>query len=110
MRMSIAAIASRLAALALAAAVSAPVVAAPAAAQRLVDINRADRKELMTLPGIGPAQAAAIVAHRPYLTKTELVSKQVLPMGPFLQIRHQVIALQVVKPPGGKTPRQAKAD
>lgn len=59
-----------------------------------MDINSAGRKELMTLPGIGKAEAEKIIAHRPYLTKTELVSKGVLPTGPFLSLRHQVVAMQ----------------
>lgn len=59
-----------------------------------VDINSASRKELMTLQGIGPAEAAKIVANRPYLTKTELVTKGVLPTGPYLSIKHLVVAMQ----------------
>ncbi len=35
-----------------------------ASAQSLVDINTASEDELQTLPGIGPAKAAAIVAYR----------------------------------------------
>ena len=59
-----------------------------------VDINSADRKELMTLPGIGAAEADRIVANRPYLTKTELVTKQVLQTGPYLSIKNQIVAMQ----------------
>ncbi len=66
----------------------------------LVDINSAGRQELMTLPGIGPAEAGRIVSHRPYLTKTELVTKEVLPVGPFLSLKNQVVAMQKFKPKG----------
>src|SRR3982751_6779175 len=44
---------------------------APAVVEHYVDINSAGSTELMTLPGIGAAEAEAIIAHRPYLTKTE---------------------------------------
>jgi len=60
----------------------------------LVDINAASRKELMTLPGIGAAEADRIVANRPYLTKTELVSKQVLPTGPYLSLKKYIVAMR----------------
>jgi len=66
--------------------------AAPATPVKLVDINSASRKELMTLPGIGTAEADKIIANRPYLTKTELVSKAALPVGPYVSLKHLVIA------------------
>ena len=69
----------------------------PQAVDRYVDINSASRKELMTLPGVGPAEADRIAAHRPYLTKTELVTKGVMPAGPFLSLKNQLVAMQVSK-------------
>lgn len=74
----------------------------PAAPAKLIDINSASPAELKKLPGIGDAEAAKIIAHRPYLTKAELVTKQVLPIGPFLSLKARVVALQ-------KTPPKAKS-
>ena len=65
----------------------------PAVVEHYVDLNSASREELMTLPGIGAAEAGRIIAHRPYLTKSDLVSKNVLPIGPFVSIRHLVVAM-----------------
>ena len=64
----------------------------PAAPIKVVDVNSASRKELMTLPGIGAAEADKIIANRPYLTKTELVSKAGLPIGPFTALRDRIVA------------------
>ncbi|UCH16460.1 MAG: helix-hairpin-helix domain-containing protein, partial [Burkholderiales bacterium] len=42
---------------------------APAAKEKLIDVNSASRAELKTLPGIGDAEADKIIAGRPYLSK-----------------------------------------
>lgn len=61
-----------------AATVPAPAPAAPVATGPKVDVNGATAAQLDSLPGIGPARAAAIVAGRPYTDLQELVSKKVL--------------------------------
>ena len=56
-----------------------------AAPRRQVDLNRADRNELLQIPGLGPSSADAILAHRaergPFSSVDELV--QVHGIGPF---------------------------
>jgi competence protein ComEA len=91
-----------------AAVIAAPAIAAPTASgratsadaraglpavQHYTDLNSASRKDLMTLPGIGAAEADRIVANRPYLTQTDLVTKGVLPVGPFLSLKRLVVAM-----------------
>lgn len=72
----------------------------PAAPVKLVDINGASRAQLKTLPGIGDAEADRIIAGRPYLSKAELVTKNVIPTGPYLSLKGHVVAMQKVKPKG----------
>ncbi len=78
----------------------------PAAPVKLVDINSASLADLKKLPGIGDAEAARIIANRPYLTKAELVTKKVLPTGPYLSLKARVVAMQKPRP---KAPAKAKA-
>ncbi|HEY2560413.1 MAG TPA: hypothetical protein VGI48_11940 [Caldimonas sp.] len=66
--------------------------------QHYIDLNSATRKELMTLPGVGAAEASRIITNRPYLTKTELVTKNVMPIGPFLSVRNLVVAMPKTAP------------
>ena len=78
---------------------------ASAAARRatpvlLIDVNSASRAQLKTLPGIGDAEADKIVAGRPYLSKADLASKQVIPTGIYLSLKSRVIAKQKGKPAG----------
>lgn len=82
-----------------------PKKAAPAQPVKRVDINSAGKAELKTLPGIGDAEADRIIANRPYLSKTQLVEKKVLPVGPYLSLKGRVVALQKNPP----KPRTAKS-
>lgn len=76
--------------------------AVPDAPRKLVDINSASPRELKTLPGVDDALAVRIVANRPYLSKAELVTKNVLPTGPYLALKEHVIAMQRTGKPKGK--------
>jgi DNA uptake protein ComE-like DNA-binding protein len=71
---------------------------APAAPAKLVDINSASKKELKTLTGIGDAEADRIIAGRPYNSKADLASRDVLPTGVYISIKNSIIAKQAAKP------------
>lgn len=59
-----------------------------------VDINSASAKQLKKLPGIGDAEAARIIAGRPYGSKLWLVTQNVIPEGYYVNIKHLIIAGQ----------------
>ena len=59
-----------------------------------MDINSASEKELATLKGIGDVRAKAIVKHRPYKGKDDLVQKKVIPQNVYDDIKDQIIAKQ----------------
>ncbi len=60
----------------------------------LIDINRADVKELMALKGIGEVRANAIVHGRPFARKDELVQRGIVPLAVYEDIKDQIIARQ----------------
>jgi DNA uptake protein ComE-like DNA-binding protein len=59
-----------------------------------IDINRASATELETVPGIGKAYAARIIAARPYANKAQLVQKGILTQGLYDKIKDRLIAKQ----------------
>ncbi len=69
----------------------------PAAPVKLVDINSASQKELMTLPGITEAEAKKIVAGRPFASKAHLVSRNIIDDGSYQAISKLIIAKQPYK-------------
>ena len=61
-------------------------------AHEMLDLNTATRDQLVALPGIGETYADAIIKARPFTSKTQLVSKKVLPEAAYKKVRSMVIA------------------
>lgn len=68
-----------------------------AEAKRL-DLNTATKAQLEKLPGVTPAYADQIIAHRPYLTNEHLVINKAVPESVYFSIRNLVTA----RPPKAK--------
>jgi competence protein ComEA len=78
---------------------TAPAKAAPAAkaaAMAKVDINSASATDLAKLPGIGDAIADKIIAARPFKSKNELVSKNILTKKVYSKISSRIVAKQAM--------------
>lgn len=59
-----------------------------------LDINSAAKPELKKLPGIGDAQADKIIAGRPYLSKANLQTRNILTPMEYQAVRERVVARQ----------------
>jgi hypothetical protein len=78
----------------------------------LLDLNRASAAELAKLPGLSADDAQRIVAGRPYLSKTDLATRHILPTGVYLAIRRSVVALPtgpVTGRPGDAVSKRARS-
>ena len=56
----------------------------------LLDINTASREKLATLPGADESVADRIIAHRPYGSTQELVTKHAVSKAEYDQIREHI--------------------
>lgn len=65
-----------------------------AAKAKRIDINSASKEKLKTLPGIGDAEADKIIAGRPYLSKAQLLTHNVLPENNYEPIKRLIVAKQ----------------
>lgn len=65
-----------------------------AAKVKLVDINSASKAELKTLPRIGDAEAERIIAGRPYLSKANLTTHNIVSREIYDGLRSRVVAVQ----------------
>jgi competence protein ComEA len=64
----------------------------PPPAANLLDINTASAAELRSLPGMGDAYSARVIAGRPYTAKNQLVQKGVIPQATYDKISSRIIA------------------
>jgi hypothetical protein len=63
-----------------------------------IDVNTATAAQLKTIPGIGDAEAERIIKNRPYLTRSHLVTKEVLSYDAYMAIKDKIVAI----PPKGE--------
>jgi DNA uptake protein ComE-like DNA-binding protein len=59
---------------------------------KTLNINKASREDLLTLPGITERQANRIIAERPFDDAHDLVTRRVLSQEEYEKIRNRVIA------------------
>ena len=58
--------------------------------KRVLDLNRAPKDDLASLPGITPHEADRIIAERPYANTHQLVSRRILSEDEYRQIQDRV--------------------
>jgi DNA uptake protein ComE-like DNA-binding protein len=59
---------------------------------RAININKASREDLLSLPGLTEHEADRIIAERPFNDADELVKRHVIPEAEYDKIRDRVIA------------------
>lgn len=65
---------------------------------KLVDINSAGKAELKTLPGISDTEADKIIAGRPYGSKAQLFTRNIVSGAVYANLKELVIAKQKQDP------------
>ena len=59
---------------------------------KAININKASREDLLSLPGISEHEADRIIAERPFDNADDLVRRHVIPESEYDRIRDRVIA------------------
>jgi len=59
--------------------------------KKSVDLNKASKDELTSLPGVTPPEADRIIAERPYANPHQLVSRHVVSEDEYNQIQDRVV-------------------
>jgi DNA uptake protein ComE-like DNA-binding protein len=59
--------------------------------KKSVDLNKASREDLSTLPGITAARADRIIAERPYASTHQLVTRHVLSEDEYTAVQDRVV-------------------
>jgi competence protein ComEA len=62
--------------------------------KEMLDLNSATKEQLVALPGVGETYADKIIAGRPYKSKSQLVSKSIVPEGVYKKVHSLVVAKQ----------------
>jgi DNA uptake protein ComE-like DNA-binding protein len=62
--------------------------------KRSIDLNRATRQDLESLPGINTHQAERIISERPYANTHQLVTRHILSEDEYSQIQDRVVVNQ----------------
>jgi len=58
-----------------------------------VEINSATAAQLKTVPGIGDADAQRIIINRPYMTRSHLVTKNVLSYDTYMAVQDHITVI-----------------
>ena len=74
-----------------------------AQSKKQLDINSATEEEMVSI-GIEKATAKKIVEARPYRTKTELVSRQLLTKTQYDKLKDSLVAKRITEMKDAKTP------
>ena len=59
--------------------------------KRSIDLNKASRQDLESLPGVTAHQAERIIAERPYANTHQLVTRRILSEDQYSQIQDRVV-------------------
>jgi len=62
--------------------------------KRSVDLNKASKDDLLTLPGITSQKADRIIAERPYANAHQLVTRHILSEDEYAQVKDRAVVAQ----------------